>query len=262
MKGLPNLGNTCYFSCAIQCLLQIPVVANYFIRKKYTGDCEFTLLLQDISHDIWIDKNNNININKFINLYKIFINKFNQFKNSNQHDVQETFICILDILDTSTTVIKNNFYSKVKKEIIHPNGKTESFEDTTVHFVYPTEKIRNIKDMMKANEDWSTLTGYTDDDGNTYNVAVTRTVISSAPKILIFSTGYRSKIELTPDIESFGATYKYISSAVHIGDTRGGHYVSVGRHKGRWYLKDDLTISEIETPLDNFHYLIIYYKTT
>jgi ubiquitin C-terminal hydrolase len=260
MKGIPNLGNTCYFSSAIQCLLQIPSVVNYFILKRYSGDCEFTLALQHVSHEIWISKDENININLFQNIFKIFINKFSQFKNSNQHDVQEAFICILDILDNSTNLIKGNFYSKIKKEIIFPNGKSESLEDMIVHFLYPDQTHQTIQDAIAHNEKWATISDYEDDKGKKHHVATTRTAIATAPKVLIFSLGYRHKIKLTEHLEVAGKRYSYISSAIHMGNDHHGHYVSVGRHKGKWYLKDDLSITEIEQPLENFHYLVVYYQ--
>lgn len=262
MKGIPNLGNTCYFSSAIQCLLSIPIVANYFILDRYQGDDEFTLELQNISKEIWTNKNENINLKLFQNIFKIFINKFSQFKNSDQHDVQEAFICILDILDNSTNLIKEKFYSKIKKEIIFPNGKSESSEDMIVHFLYPDQTHETIKDVIAQNEQWSTISGYEDDTGKTHNVATTRTFIATAPKILVFSLGYRHNIKLTEHLDVAGERYSYISSAIHVGNERGGHYVSVGRHKGMWYLKDDLSITEIEQPLENFHYLVIYYMNS
>ena len=259
MKGIPNLGNTCYFSSAVQCILQVPIVANYFILGHYTGDCDFTQEFQNIAKEIWTSKDENININIFKNIFIIFVNKYSQFKNSNQHDVQEAFICILDILDKSTDLIKTNFYSKIKKEIIFPNGKSESLDDMIVHFIYPDQSHETIEDVIAHNEKWSTVSGYTDDTGKTHHVATTRTTISTAPKVLVFSLGYRHKIKLTDHLEVAGVRYSYISSAVHMGNDHHGHYVSVGRHRGKWYLKDDLCISEIEQSLDNFHYLIIYY---
>jgi ubiquitin C-terminal hydrolase len=262
MKGIPNMGNTCYFASAVQCMLQVPLVANYFILGQYTGGCDFTLEFQNVAKEIWTSKDVNINIYIFKNIYNIFINKFTQFKNSNQHDVQEAFICIVDILDSSTKIIKSNFYSKLKKEIIFPTGKSESFEDMIVHFLYPDKSHETIRDTIAHNEKWSTISGYEDDTGKTHHVATTRTAIVTAPKVLVFSLGYRHKIKLTEHIDVAGKRYSYISSAVHMGNDHHGHYVSVGRHRGKWYLKDDLSISEIEQPLDNFHYLVIYYMNS
>lgn len=54
MKGFENFGNTCYFNTAIQCLLHIPVLTNYFIKNPYDGDCSFTNEYSKVVHGYWL----------------------------------------------------------------------------------------------------------------------------------------------------------------------------------------------------------------
>jgi len=46
-----------------------------------------------------------------------------------------------------------------------------------------------------------------------------------------------------------------------VGVQAGGHYGSFGKHKGKWYLKDDESVREVEFPYNGeCHYLAIYYR--
>ena len=100
MKGLENHGNTCYFNTALQCLLYIPVLSNYFIRKPYTGECEFTKAYGDLVKMYWTRGKEHITIK---NVIEAFQKEFPRFRTNEQHDVQEAVLCIIDILERSAT---------------------------------------------------------------------------------------------------------------------------------------------------------------
>ena len=99
MKGLDNLGNTCYFNTAMQCLLQVPQLSNFLILKEYTGNCEFTNEYQKTVRNVWLNKDRSSETPE--KLLHLFRQKFTQFNNTNQQDCQEAMLCILDILDKS-----------------------------------------------------------------------------------------------------------------------------------------------------------------
>lgn len=259
MKGSPNLGNTCYFNSAIQCLLQVPVFSNHLILKGYHGECEFTRELSHVTKDLWVDKSSKVT--NFQKLLQLFQNNCSQFKNFFQHDVQEAFIYILDIVEKSIPhLVKENFYMKVKKEVTYPGGKSETFEEMLVNFLYPKPEHETIKDVIDDMYKWSTIRDYEDDHGNKHLIAGTRTIFETFPKVLVFSLGCKHFMTLTETLELQDVTYKLISTAVHIGNEHKGHYVSFGRHKGKWYLKDDDVITEHDIPLKAAHYLILYYR--
>jgi ubiquitin C-terminal hydrolase len=119
----------------------------------------------------------------------------------------------------------------------------------------------DIQQVMTRTQEWGTVEGYEDDSGKRWNVAATRTAIKGTPKMLVFSMGVRNRMDVLPHLEINGARYSLITTAVHVGVQAGGHYGSFGKHKGKWYLKDDEDVKQVDFPYKGeCHYLVIYYK--
>ena len=53
MKGFFNGGQTCYFNTALQLVLYVPPLSNYYIRKPYSGECTFTRAYSDLVRSYW-----------------------------------------------------------------------------------------------------------------------------------------------------------------------------------------------------------------
>ena len=273
MKGLGNLGNTCYFNCALQCLLQVPQLSNFLILKNYKGPCEFTREYQDTVRTVWLNKEKKFEVPA--KLLGIFKKKCPQFNNFEQHDSQEAFLCLLDILDKSLSVIRKVFYGKMVQETICPSGTSRVYEDTPMTIMFPTNETPSLENILKNHQKWSTLENFTDSKGKTHHVSSTRTLFWTAPPILAFTFRmYHSKImidvpetfDLTPYMHkdgdrSTGTEYVLFTSCKHRGSVRGGHYVAMTMHKNQWYLKDDDDIQKLEKfPSKDHHYFIMYKK--
>lgn len=254
MRGFLNLGNTCYFNAALQCLLHIPVLTNYFLQRGYYGDCEFTKLYVALIHYYWIVQDKGVaNVKP---LTQKFYDHFPRFKNRDPHDVQEAILCIIDILERACPEIKQWFYGKKTQETIWPGGKSSTEEDFSIHIV--TANGNDLGQMLKKSADWNVIENFEDTDGKVHNIATTRMVFSKLPQVLMISFDRKSHINVIDKILIDKYEYNLIASAVHIGIQQGGHYVSYLRHGDRWYYINDDFVDEVNIPRSASHYVLVY----
>ena len=268
MKGLDNLGNTCYFNTSLQCLLQVPQLSNFMILKNYNGSDEFVKEYQSTVRNVWLKKDGSVNPQRLLDLFR---ERCPQFKRDDQHDSQEAFLCLLDILDKSLSdVIRHIFYSKVIQETVYRSGRSIVTEVSPVT-ILSSKNGDTIETSLKRHQDWAVLEGFTDDHGVTHHVATTRTLFWELPKILVFTTRMygekvRMKVSETLDMKPFLATgspsndtdYQLFGCCKHHGSTHGGHYVAYTKHKGQWYIKNDGLCMKTVLPKEDFYYLLLY----
>ena len=271
MKGLDNLGNTCYFNCSLQCLLQVPQLSNYMILKNYNGEDPFVKEYQALVRKVWL-KNGGVSVNPQ-KLLELFRARWSQFKTDDQHDSQEAFLCLLDILDKSlSNIIKIIFYSKVLQETVCKSGRSIRTEVTPVT-ILSSKNGDTIESSLKRHQDWSVLEGFEDDNGVVHHVATTRTIFWELPKVLVFSTRmYGEKVRvkvserlnMTPYVAkgspSTETDYQLFACCKHHGSAHGGHYVAYTKHKGQWYMKNDGFCMKTTLPPEDYYYLLLYKK--
>jgi len=172
MRGFINDETMCYFNSAVQCLFNIPVLTNHFLRDPYKGEggCMFTTIYQVLLKHYWTADKTPLNLD---GLHFAFRKEFPRFRSDEQHDVQETVLCIIDILERSQPIIKNWFYGKKTQETIWPGGKTVNEEDFSIHLMtYRGDP--DMSKMIKDSTDWNVLENFQDVNGITYNAATTR----------------------------------------------------------------------------------------
>ena len=253
MKGLENHGNTCYFNTALQCLLHIPALTNYFIREPYTGDCAFTREYGNLVKRYWTKGGSVVEHSEVM---KLFREKFPRFKSNEQHDVQEAILCIIDILEIARPEIKYWFYGKKVQETIWPGGKSSNEEDFSVHLI--TSSGKNMGEMLSKSTDWNTLENFEDNEGKVHNVATTRMLFSKLPQVLMISFDTKSHVQIIENILIDKFEYNLIASAVHVGHQHDGHYVSFVKRRNKWFLVDDDSIREHDLPDEAGYYFMVY----
>lgn len=272
MKGLDNLGNTCYFNSSLQCLFQVPQLSNFMILKNYTGNDEFIKEYQSLVRKVWVSEGGSITPNKLLELFR---KRWPQFNSDDQHDSQEAFLCLLDILDKSLCdVIKFIFYSKVIQETVHKNGRSIKTESTPVT-ILSSKSGETLEQSLKRHQDWSVLEGFKDDNGVVHHVATTRTLFWELPKILVFTTrmyGEKVKVKVSEllNMKPFMAKgsasknikYELFACCKHHGSAHGGHYVAYTKHRGEWYIKNDGLCMKTSLPTEDYFYVLLYKVST
>lgn len=255
MKGFRNLKNTCYFNTSIQCLLQIPILSNYFLKNEYRGDCEFTFLYSKLVNIYWT-KDNCLKTVDISQLFSAFQKKFPRFKDNQENDIQECILCIIDIIETTLPIIKEWFYGKKIQEVVWPGGKSSVEELFCMHIL--TSNGDDMKKMLENSFKWNVIENFIDKNDKIHHIATVRNLFLKFPKILIISFDKKSMLTVSENIILDDNEYNLIASGIHVGNQFSGHYVSFTKHKGSWFYKNEDFVSQENFPKYGGHYLLIY----
>jgi uncharacterized UBP type Zn finger protein len=247
VKGLPNLGNTCYFNAALQCLLQVPILTNYFLQ---VGDLstDFVSEYQRIARQYWSDDQGVIDTRR---LFQLFTERYKQFQGYDQQDAQEVVMCMLDLFDQ--TLIKSIFGGRVTQETLCPSGKSKLEEDFYSIVLYPSRNC-SVSEALEEHQKYVTIPEYTDAKGKTHHVSVSRTLLTRVPRVLIVTLQGRRLIRLEDQL----CGKELFALICHVGDESGGHYVAFTKHKSDWFYKNDLHVTTEAPPEWAYYYLAIY----
>jgi ubiquitin C-terminal hydrolase len=226
---MQNIGNTCYFNTALQCLLHAPVLTNHFILRGYEGPCIFTQEYNKIVQHIWVQKSQDVIIPNV--MFEEFRSLYPQFGPNQPSDVHETVLCIIDIFEKSLDKdwIRKHMYGQLSHRI--GDEDKEQLEDFACHTVDTDESLFQNETEM--------------DDG--------RKMVTSVKTIgslfMIHFNLYKNKqlVRLPERIDG----YRLCSAAMHMG----GHYAAIVRHRDDWFICDD----EVKKKVDHYHYLGPYY---
>ena len=259
--------------------MQIPSLSNYFITTGYKGNCEFTHEYMNIVKNYWTNKSSNMeNPGKLLDIFKKY---YKHFDNSQQHDAQEVMVNILDLLHKGTKtreiinprMVKNNewdlkskslikelFVGQIEKKIIYPQGESVTRENCT-HLMFTPLRHTTLEELMEEMHKDEVIEGYQDHSGKTHRVAVMKHQFINRPSVLIMCFNMFVK-KVNVKLPVIWEDYKLIACCLHMGSTRSGHYVAFTLHKGKWYLKDDESVREMNPNLNNQYYFCVYKKLT
>jgi len=263
MKGLPNIGNTCYFNTALQCLFQVPPLSNYFIKLLGPEGDEFTQEYRRLVRQYWSDDTGTIDPSRLLQCVQ---SRFKQFQGRDQQDAQEVIMCMFDMFEK--TLVKYIFRGTTIQETICNSGRSHLIEEFYSIVLYPSASC-SVTEAIEKYQNFSTIKDYVDAKGTKHDVAVSRTLFWELPRIFIVSFQNRQRIKISEtlnfqswlhtDAPKNQVTQKTLFALIlHQGSQYGGHYSSFTNHCGTWYYKDDLNVDMISPPEEEYYYLAMY----
>lgn len=243
MRGLWNLGNTCYFNTSIQCLAHAPPLTYYFITNEYQGPCDITREYQKVVKQLFI-KGENTPVSPS-DLLGAFRARFPRFSAGQQHDAQEVVLVLIDVFEESLgkEFVTNLFNGEETQETVWEGGTSKMSHSFTTLILDVTEPCR-LQDLLEDRQKSILIQNYTDQEGSNHAQAHVTNHVVRWPKFTNFSFSmyeYKFPIEIPFEFEG----RKLYACILHRGHAQGGHYALLVRRYDKWYLKDDESVTEV-----------------
>ena len=266
MKGLVNLGNTCYLNSMLQCLLNCNPLVNHILKFKYQGDEASIIKFHKLVVMYWSDSQNVI---KPIGALNMLCSLSDQFEGYRQQDTHEAYLWFIEGLhkglqpDSKGTrynvIIKDTEACKQWAEE-KPSVITEIFMGqlkVTVDDVhYETFRSLELSTTKDTTIDALVFDFFKPEKTEDSNVVIKKRIqYPPLTLVLVVKQFFRKnkiKIKEHLDLSWFVEKpfkklgYKLYGIVLHGGNRHGGHYISATKWNDQWYENNDSHVRKIK----------------
>ena len=243
MRGLYNLGNTCYFNTAVQCLAHVPPLTKHLFLADLSGiSCDITKEYQKVVNKLFIKgETSPVSPSDLLQAFRV---RFSDFTAGRQHDAQEVVLLLIDVFEESLgkEFITGLFNGVETQETSWDGGSSKITNPFTTVFMDVFEPC-TLSELLEIKNKSILVQNYKEENGTNHEEARISNKVSQYPKFVSFSFSmYDHKFPIEIPFEFEGR--KLYACILHRGHRQGGHYGLLVRRYDKWYLKDDETVSE------------------
>lgn len=162
--GLQNFGNTCYMNSALQCLLSIYPLNQFFATVSFEclPKAIASKAYKNLAKYMWFNHSQH-SCTDCVRAIKTAVTQKNpRFQNFDQEDAQEFLSCLLvqlndelKVLDSETTAISELFHGQVNMVVTCMSCKNELRTPNLFHFI-PVSIVPNMT-MSEDNDEQTSL---------------------------------------------------------------------------------------------------------
>lgn len=254
IRGLPNLGNTCYLNSIIQILLNMQCLKKYLFSielcdREYCLPCGLRRLLE------WYLGKGTGDITRFLTC--LMINN-KEYRNNDQHDTYLIFLYIINIrvdnhlnfnlfkyfMIDSTSTLQCTKCKKKSRRSEKMNSLSLEYTSTLQGSIHKYLEKEVLSDKIEC----------TNCNTSSYFKKYLR--IKKTSKILVihikrFTSDYYKLKKISKDIEIPDTLninrkiYRIFGFIVHKGNINNGHYRSFLINSREWYMFDDTLVKSV-----------------
>jgi ubiquitin C-terminal hydrolase len=256
MKGIINIGNSCYLNSALQLLFNSDDFCN--ITKLQLYDC-----IKEYKSD-----QNNFNPSK---VKALLDTRTNIFRGSYQQDSSECIIYLLDLVDQAKVVdrfgIKTNI--NIKCKMLSCLRESEHIENDLMLTLPLTNDLSDSYREYKNYERLENENAYQCDHCQTKTIGRKRIETIKWPDNLIIvlkrfdNNMVKNNNNIMVPLE-WRHGYKLRGGIIHMGNFNGGHYIYYGYKSNRWFIANDSNVTPIDmnklNEITKQSYILYYVK--